>query len=454
MNGLTRALAKKPCWSIFFISLVLLMGLQYKPAILSYTTRLVDFTQYMLAHGMTLFPIADDLQPYPDYTVTNTILEYLASWPFGHVSILSMGLPFCIAGSLTLVFVYKLGALHDQRWGLYGAVFALFTWAFLDGVSYLALDVYPALFTIIGFYLVYSADFKQTRPRLGLVIAALALGFAFRGPVGLVGPTLVVASYYALSKQWQRLFSLLVLAGLTLAAGMGLLTWAAYLEGGHAFMVDVLMMQALGRVANAHGPRYYFYFSVGLITYGVTAFYALRVIINQCPQFFRTLREPETNLLFHLAAWFLALLVLFTIPHSKKLRYIQSITPAIALLAAYVFVDRERVFVRTKEGFIRLCMNLPLIGLGLLLVVFLYGLQASTPWQPNYVGVLGSCGVLLIGRYAFARRLSSPAQRDFLAVMFGLAAFFALDAFLIDAITYHLELAIEPTPKFLPYWFW
>lgn len=229
MNGLTGKVANRPEWSIFFASLLALMLLQYKPAVLNYTTRFVDFTQYMLHHGITLFPIADDLQPYPDYTIANTLLEYLASLPFGRVSILSMGLPLCMAASLILVLVYKLGALHDRRWGLYAVLFALFSWAFVDGVTYYALDVYPALVTLLCFYLVYSADVRASRPCLHWVLLALAVGFVFRGPVGLIGPTVVVASYYALSQQWRRLLTLLLAAGAILALGIALLVWAAWL---------------------------------------------------------------------------------------------------------------------------------------------------------------------------------------------------------------------------------
>lgn len=454
MNGLARRVAQKPCWSVFLISLLMLMALQYKPAILSYTTRFVDFTQYMLHHGVTLFPIADDLKPYPDYTIGNTFLEYLASLPFGRVSILSMGLPICLAASLMLVFIYKLGALHDKRWGLYGVLFALFTWAFLDGVTYQALDLYPALFTLISFYLVYVNDLKPGRLRLPWVFVALILGFGFRGPVGLIGPAMIVASYYTLSQQWRRLAGFLLLAGLTLAACLGLMVGAAYLEGGQPFMMDVLMMQGLGRVANAHGPRYYFYFSVGLVTYGMTVFYAVYVIIKHFRRFFAASRAPDMTLLFHLAAWLLAVLVLFTIPNSKKLRYIMSITPAIALLAAYVFVDREGVLARAREGFLRFCLNLPLVCLGMLLTVLLYNHWAALPLQPNVAGVVSSSLLLLLVRYGSRRYLLGSAYREFLTMAFGLLAFFSMDAFLFNEISYHLEFAVEPTPKFLPYWFW
>lgn len=108
--GMLKGLiTRNPCLSIFFTTLTVFMVLQYKPAVLNYTTRFVDFAEYMLQHGVTLFPIADDLKPYPDYTVLNTLLVYLVSLPFGRVSILSMGFPSCVAASLMLVFIYRLG---------------------------------------------------------------------------------------------------------------------------------------------------------------------------------------------------------------------------------------------------------------------------------------------------------------------------------------------------------
>ena len=454
MDVLIRQVAQRPGRSIFLISLVVLMALQYKPAVLNYTTRFVDFADYMLHHGLTLFPIADDLQPYPDYTIANTLLVYLASLPFGRLSILSMGLPVCIAGALMLVFVYKLGALHDKRWGAYGVLFSLFTWAFLDGVSYLALDVYPALVTLLCFYLAYRADIKQVRAQLPLIGVALALGFFFRGPVGLIGPTIVVAAYYTLSRQWRTLFCFLLVAGLTLMVGVALLTWAAYVQGGRAFMMEVLMMQGLGRVANTHAPRYYFYFSAGLLTYGVTVFYALHVIFKRCRHFLAAPRQADTALLLYLAAWLLALLVFFTIPNSKKPRYILSITPAIALLAAYIFVDADGQFARARRGLLRFCLNLPLVGLAMLLVVVAYNQVAATPLQPNYPVAIGGCLLLALARPLLARQLAGHAHREFISLAFGLVAFLWLDAFLFNASTYQLELAVEPTPKFLPYWFW
>ncbi|WOL27266.1 hypothetical protein [Pseudomonas fragi] len=104
MKALKDVTFKYPCSVIFIMSFFLFAALQYRPAVLNYTTRFVDFAHYMFQNGLTLFPISDDLQPYPDYTVTHTFLVYLISLPFGQVSLLSLATPFCIAAALTLVF--------------------------------------------------------------------------------------------------------------------------------------------------------------------------------------------------------------------------------------------------------------------------------------------------------------------------------------------------------------
>ncbi|PMZ02017.1 hypothetical protein C1Y08_26275 [Pseudomonas sp. FW306-02-F02-AA] len=454
MKRLKEVAVNKPCSFIFIMAFVILAILQYKPAVLNYTTRFVDFAQYMLQHGITLFPIADDLQPYPDYTVLNTLLVYLVSLPFGRVSILSMGFPFCVAAALMLVFIYKLGALHEKKWGAYGVVFALFTWSFLDGVNSLALDVYPALFTVMCFYLAYSGEVHKQRFRLLLVLAGLALGFAFRGPIGLIGPASVVASYYLLSRQWRMLVVFSLFAGLVLATGIAVLAWAAYVQGGDAFLQEVLIMQGLGRFGSDHAPRYYFYFSAGLLTYGVTAFIALSVIIKTGKYFFERSAHPTTNMLLYLTGWLLVVVVLFTIPSSKKARYVLSITPAISLLAAYIFVDRSQLFASARDKLLGFCLNLPVIGLGLLLLVFTYGFYAVTPLRPNYFGALVGLISLVAVRPWMESSFCAHPHREFVIFSFGAIAFLILDMFFFNSITYNLELAHEPTPKFLPYWFW
>lgn len=454
MNTLLKYCIKKPQLSIFFITLFIFIGLQYKSAITNYTTRFVEFADYMLHHGITLFPIASDLQPYPDYTSANTFLIYLFSLPFGQLSITSMGLPYCITAALTLVFIYKLGALHEKKWGLYGVLFALFTWIFLDSVNFLALDVYPTLTTIICFYIAYSADLKKDYRYLVFLFIGLLLGFIFRGPIGLVSPAIVVSSYYLFNKNWKA-FSLFALSSsVLLIICIGLLAWTAYLQGGTAFMQEVLVMQGLGRVINDHSPRYYFYFSAGLATYSITIIFALIVIIKNYKNFLKNTKSSETHLLFHLTIWLFVLLLFFTIPYTKKARYILPITPAIALLAAYIFVDRSNLFIKTKKHLLQFCLMLPMIGLSLVALTLIYNQYTTELLLPNYPASFISLTIFTIMRFVIKKYYANNSHYELIVMLFGVTTFLCLDAFVFNSITYHLELAKEDTPKFLPYWLW
>lgn len=213
-------------------------------------------------------------------------------------------------------------------------------------------------------------------------------------------------------------------------------------------------MQGLGRFSSDHSPRYYFYFSTGLLTYGVTVLIALNVIVKKGKCFFERSPHPSTNMLLYLSGWLLVVIALFTIPSSKKARYILSITPAISLLAAYIFVDRSHLFASTRDKLLSFCLNLPVVGLGMLLLVFVHGLYAAIPLRPNYLGASVGLIALVAVRPWMVRRFSVHPQREFVIVSFGAAAFLIMDMFFFNSITYHLELANEPTPKFLPYWFW
>jgi 4-amino-4-deoxy-L-arabinose transferase-like glycosyltransferase len=454
MNIFIKQIIKKPQLSIFLIALIIFSGLQYKEAITNYTTRFVEFAEYMLNHGLTLFPIGSDLNPYPDYTITNTFLIYLFSLPFGHLSILSLGMPYCITAALTLVFTYKLGALHEKKWGLYGVLFTLFTWIFLDSVNALALDAYSTLATVIAFYLAYSADLKQQKTRFTILGITLIVGFLFRGPIGLVIPAVVVANYYLISKRWKDLCIFAPLSGLLLILCTATLAWLAYLQGGINFLHEVLNMQGLGRIVNDHTPRYYFYFSQGLITFSITVLIALMVIIKKYKTFFTAKQNPDIKMLLHLSVWFFSILLLLTIPASKKARYILPITPAIALIAGYIFMAKDDLFINIKKQLLRFCLLLPVFGLIFTLLTFFYNQHTTYALLPNYpIAIIGFTIFVITGCFLKKHYIAHP-HYELIVMLFGVSAFLLLDASFFNPITYHLELANEDTPKFLPYWFW
>lgn len=441
-----------PTTSLFVVSLLVFMASQYKEGVTNYITRFVDFSNYMLAHGVTLFPMVSATEAYPDYTVINTLLIYLFSLPFGKLSVTSLGLPYCIAAALTVVFTYKLAALHDKKWGLFGAVFTLFTWEFLQEVHFLALDIYPAFATIFCFYLVYAADFYRKKSYLFLVPIGFVIGFLFRGPIGLITPALIVSCYYLLNKKWGMFFIFGFISGLLLVVCTALLAWTAYLQGGIPFMKDVLDMQGFGRIVNSHAPRLYFYFTLGVANYSLTVLFAITVLVKKFRTIFRVNQEPILKLLLHLSVWFFIIILFFTIPNSKKARYILSITPAISLIAAYIFVEKSTLFANTIKTLRNICTGIPIVGLIILFLIFIYNFFAGVPLQPNYLGALVGFSLLIGSQKIIKKYFETNPNFDLIIMLFGAVAFLFLNCFIIYPISYHLELLHETEPRFLPFW--
>jgi 4-amino-4-deoxy-L-arabinose transferase-like glycosyltransferase len=445
---------KAPSLVIFIVSFVVLMACQYKEGIIDYITRFPVFAQNMLRDGVTFFPIIHG-HPFTDYTVTNTLLIYLSSLFFGKVSILSMGFPYCVAASLTLVLIYKLGALHNKKWGLYAVLFAFLAWKFADAIHFLALDVYPMLAVTFCFYIAYSAKLQNSRLRLWWLPLGLIFGFMMRGPVGFIVPAAVVFCFYLINKDWKTvlIFSVgsLVLFGFCLA----LFLWAAYLQGGSKFLSAVIMSEAIQKVHGAHAGRYYYYFLNGLFcNYFLTVIFALVVIIKKRKQIFRAQTSEANKFLLYLSVWFLLIIIGYTIPGTKKARYILPIVPAISLLAAYMFVDVGETFAKVRRVLLRICFLLPLIGLLLVFSALLYNFFATVTLQAHFVSLTVVCLLLFIVGDILTRRFSSHQAYPALIIIVGIATLLLINMLLVYPIGFHLGLPQEPEPVFLSYWPW
>ncbi|MBW4980827.1 hypothetical protein KZZ05_21365, partial [Marinobacter adhaerens] len=85
------------------------------------------------------------------------------------------------------------------------------------------LDQMLAAIALTVFYLGYAHDHFGAAKRLHWLFLLVILGFAVRGPIGLVIPTGVLCSYYLINRQWRQLFTFGVLALALLVACVGLL---------------------------------------------------------------------------------------------------------------------------------------------------------------------------------------------------------------------------------------
>ncbi|WP_339435343.1 ArnT family glycosyltransferase [Pseudomonas orientalis] len=363
------------------LALVLFIAGNWHQAIIGFDSRFVVFAQEMLRHGPSFFPTTYG-QPYADYLATSTLLTWLLSLPLGEVTSLTAWLPSAVASACIVVLVYRLTAPYSQRWGVLSIAMLLLSSTFISETRAVSLDQMLAAVTLAVFYLGYAHDHFSAAKRLHWVFALLMLGFAIRGPIGLVIPTGVLCSYYLINRQWRQLFSFGLLALALLAACIGLLLLLAKLSGGEDFLHEVIRMQFLGRMDGSEGSSgvlYYFTSSLGnyALAYPVALLVLLAVMSGG-----RRAADPALKLVLYCAAAGALVMLGLSVPQAKKARYILPMLPMAAIIAAYPFqVAQGRLFSGLR--------GLMLVLWTLLPALLAVGLTAARRRYPELLADLG-----------------------------------------------------------------
>ena len=413
---LMSATIRRQSLGLGLLALVLFIAGSWHQAIIGFDSRFVVFAQEMLRHGPGFFPTTYG-QPYADYLATSTLLTWLLSLPLGQVTSLTAWLPTCMASAVIVILMYRLTAPYSQRWGLLSIAMLLLSSTFISETRAVSLDQMLAAIALGVFYLGYAHDHFAAGKRLHWVYLLLILGFAIRGPIGLVIPTGVLCSYYLINRQWRQLFSFGVLALALLVACVGLLLLMAKLSGGESFMQDVIRMQFLGRMDGTEGSSgvlYYFTSSVGnyALAYPLAVLVLLAMLING-----RRTPGPALKLVWYCAAAGLLVMLGLSIPQAKKARYILPMLPMAAIIAAYPFhVAQGRLFAWLRGLILGIWLLLP--------ALLIAGLLFARPRYPEQLshlglvfGVLGALQVLaLLALFKTRLRPVGPAFAAVLAV--------------------------------------
>jgi 4-amino-4-deoxy-L-arabinose transferase-like glycosyltransferase len=397
----------RDCLLIFVVAMAMfVIGLPQE--FLTLDVRFAVFAQEMLRNGPTFFPTTYG-EPYPDYPATSTLLIYLASLPTGEVTPFTATLPTAVASALVLVVIYLTGALHSRRWGAMAVVMAMFTKTFFSLSRCISLDQYVSLVTVLSFYIVYTADLLGKRKRLWWVPVLLIAGFACRGPMGTVVPAGVVCGYYAVSRDWKRMFLMGVSAAVMLAVCLGMLLAAAAWQGGSAFVEEVIRMQVTGRLADPRNHDYYYYLTTGPAKYALALPLALAVAAICARPIWREGRR-EYVLMRLLVVWLLVVLVGFSVVTEKKIRYILPAVPPMALLAGWLFAEpvQQIILMRVRQTVAFCCKLLPLVAA-------LYGVAGlvlgwSSSESANYAAVATFGGMMTAGVLLHSRTKDESAR--------------------------------------------
>lgn len=359
---------RRQSWGLGLLALMLFIAGNWDQAIIGFDSRFVLFAQEMLRHGPQFFPTTYG-QPYADYLSTSTLLTWLLSLPLGRVTSLSAWLPTAIASALIVVLIYRLTAPYSRLWALLSVALLLLSSTFISETRSVSLDQMLAAVTLAVFYLGYAHDHFSGARRLPWLLFLLLLGFAIRGPIGLVIPTGVLCSYYLLNQQWRQLFSVGLLALALLVACVGLLLLLAKLSGGETFMQDVIRMQFLGRIDGREGSSsvlYYFTSSLGnyALAYPLALLAVLAVLLNG-----RRATDNGWPLLLGCLGAGLIVLLGLSIPEAKKARYVLPMMPMVAIIAAYPFhMTNGRLFKALRGLMLGLWSVTPGLLIGALLV--------------------------------------------------------------------------------------
>ncbi len=338
-------------------AIVFTVGLSHQE-IIGFESRFYLFALEMWRHGPSWFPTTYQ-QPYPDYPVTATFLIYLTAHMLGGLNKLAAVLPSALAAAMTLSVTYLIGALHNRRWGFYAVLFLLFTNTFLSEARTISLDQYTTLITVLCFYLVYQ------KRSLWFVLPLLVLGFAFRGPIGLVIPTGVLCVYYLLEKDVKKLLFIGCASVFLLGICSAILFMLAYHVGGMAFVQDVVRMEIVGRIHDIDVPPYYFYFVESIGAYAITFPLGILIFLGLGSQLFKKNLPVDLQFMQKLLGWVLVILIGLSIPADKKIRYILPMAPALALFCAYLFmaIQEKKYFFYLRRIFYIVTLTFVLIFL-------------------------------------------------------------------------------------------
>jgi len=297
--------------------------------------RYALFAREMLRNGLSFFPTAFGA-PYADYPTTTILPIVWLSRITGAVTPLAAILPTAVVSSGILVVTYLIGAIRSRPWGLGAACMCFLTLAFLRAARSVSPDQWISLATITSFYLAYSAQELGHRRRLWLVPLLLVFGFACRGPIGLIIPASAVLTFCLCNRQFKAAALWAAVSVAILIVGSRLLLTAAEFQSGEGFSQRVWEMQVSGRMTRSgRGAAYYW-----LTAFGSYAFAYPMAVLTTAKLWPRITKRPDAaaRLLRSLAFCAGVILLGMSIPAGKKTRYVLSIVPFVALIAAYPLV--------------------------------------------------------------------------------------------------------------------
>ena len=389
-------------------------------------------------------------EAYCDYPSIHTYLMYVASF-LGGVTMLTVTLPSALAAGAVMSLTYLIGARMSNKLGLFAVILLAASYEFLCIARAPSPDMFVAFTATFAFYLMYTAEHDKKAARLFLLPLLFVLGFAMRGPIGAVIPIGVVFVYYFSRYQWKTAIAGGVLGALVLACCLMLFIIIIYNEGGKDLVKTFQAAQVGSRMSS--GKPAWFYFTNAMGSYSLTYPLAFLVMgtyawIERKKYFSKAPINSYASLRQGLTVWFFVIVLGMSVPGTKHLRYVVSAIPAAALLAAFIFVnpDKLKIFKKVRDVFLKICNVTPFVALGLVIAgaITLKILEVDIPiplFLPAIMFVV--LGFAMLG----GTRKIKDADRIMFVVALTAMTFFVIKIMLIEPLETYSESSYKLVKK-------
>jgi 4-amino-4-deoxy-L-arabinose transferase-like glycosyltransferase len=296
--------------------------------------------QDIVQRGEWLFPLkrATTIPSKPPLFHWSAALTYQVT---GRLDEATIRFPSALYATLGVLIIYALGRkLFGAQTGLLGGAVLATTLIYQTQALSARVDMTLCFFvtaSLVLFYALYRG-FLTSQFWYYLFYGLVGIGTLAKGPLGILLPGLVIASFLALRRRWDLFakfcFHPGVVVILVLAVGWyGL----AAMRGGEGFVDHQLLRENLERFAGGSGHSHpvYFYlpylFSLGL----PWSLFLPLALWDGCKRSFFS----DDDRLFTML-WFLVMFLFFSIAMGKRSVYLLPLYPALALFTAKWFCDQ------------------------------------------------------------------------------------------------------------------
>ena len=310
---------------------MLLLMATLRPLAVPDEGRYGEVGRWMLQSGDWLTPRLNGLPFFhkPPYLYW---LEAVSLATFG-VSALALRLVPALHVGLMLVALYlSVRQIAGEAMARRAAIMLGTSLAFLVGGQYINHDMLVASWIGVAIWCFAFAFMAGDQPdatlaRLGFV--ACALGLLSKGLIGIALPGLVIFIWLIWTRQFKKIRYLPWVSGLALF-GLIALPWFVLAQQKHPELFNYMFIgQQFNRytAATYNNPEpWWFYLLALTLLFFPWVFFALNAA---------RAKVPVAQAWWRLGwSWVLAILVFFSIPHSKLVGYILPVLPPLALLAA------------------------------------------------------------------------------------------------------------------------